>query len=115
MARASQKRPQLKSPHSKKQQQVLKALETAARRQGLKVSVGQLRVAGLRLKGGSCLLRGRQWIILDRYQPFDDLIEVYRQALSLDSLAGLGLGDELVELIAPYLDQSSSGAPDRAA
>ncbi len=115
MAKPNFKRSPIKSPHSKKQQQVLKAMEAAARRMGLKVSVRKLRVAGLRLKGGSCLLRGRQWIILDRYQPFDDLVDVYRQALSLEELAGLGLPAESMELVSPYLDRSRADASDQAA
>lgn len=96
MARISGRRAALKSPHTKKQLEILKALEGAARDRGLKVSAGQLRFAGLRLRGGSCLLRGRQWLILDRSQPFDDLVELYRQVLSPAELAGCGLPPDLL-------------------
>lgn len=115
MSKASGRRPAARSPHSKKQEEVLKALESAARRLGLKVSVGQLRVAGLRLKGGNCLLRGRKWIILDRHQPFDELVDIYRQVLCLDDLAGLNLPAELWALLSPCLDQSRPAAADQAA
>ena len=113
MAKAVARKVQNKSPHSKKQQEVLKALEAAARRQGLKVSAGQLRFAGLRLKGGSCLLRGKQWLILDKSQPFDDLVDIYRQALNLGELIAGGLAPEMAELLAPYLTAAPGG--DQAA
>lgn len=99
-----------KSPHTKKQREILEALEAAARRLGLKVSAGQLRFAGLKLKGGSCRLHGRRWLILDRTQPFDELVDIYRQALTPADLAASGLSDELVMLVAPYLNGGSSGA-----
>lgn len=98
MAKISGRRPAVKSPHTKKQQETLKALEEAARRQGLKVSSGQLRFAGLKLKGGSCLLRGRQWLILDKSQPFDELVELYRQVLSPEELVDCGLPPDLLNL-----------------
>lgn len=109
MAKINGRKNTLKSPHSKKQQTVLRALETAARRLGLKVSSGQLRFAGLKLRGGSCLLRGRQWLILDRNQPFDDLVDIYRQVLSLREVEDCGLEPETVELLGPYL---ASGPDD---
>ena len=114
MAKAVGRKVQNKSPHSRKQLEVLKALEAAAKRQGLKVSAGQLRFAGLRLKGGSCLLRGRQWLILDKNQPFDDLVDIYRQALTLSEVKGSGLAPEMVELLAPYLSDSASGGGQAA-
>ena len=103
MARINVKKSVNRSPHSKKQQEVLKALESAARQTGLKVSAGQLRFAGLRLKGGNCFLRGRQWLILDKSQPFEDILNIYREALSLSTLVESGLSDEVLTLLAPYL------------
>ena len=95
------RRPKNRSPHSKKQKAILEALETAARRAGLKVSTGRLRYAGLKLKGGSCLLRGRRWLIMDRTQPFDDLLEIFRQALSPEELAEAGLSRDGLAFSAP--------------
>lgn len=114
MARTSGRRPALKSPHTKKQLEILKALEGAARRQGLKVSAsaGQLRFAGLKLRGGSCLLRGRQWLILDKSQPFDDLVELYRQVLSADELAECGLPPDLLSPEPPRADEPSAAGLD---
>lgn len=99
-----------RSPHSKKQLEILKALETVARRSGLKVSSGQLRFAGLRLKGGSCFLRGRQWLVLDRNQPFEELVDIYREALPLEALLNSVLPDKLSVLLRPYLPPPVSAA-----
>ena len=74
---------------------------------GLKVSSGQLRFAGLKLRGGSCLLRGRQWLILDRSQSFDDLVDIYRQVLSLSEVEKCGLEPDTVELLSPYLPRTA--------
>jgi len=117
MARVSGRRPAVKSPHTRKQLEILKALEGAAKRQGLKVSasVGQLRFAGLKLKGGSCLLRGRQWLILDKSQPFDDLVELYRQVLSADELVECGLPPDLLSAEPPKADDLMSAGGERAA
>ncbi len=91
-----------RSPHTKREAEALKALEQTARRLGLKVSVsaGQLRFAGLKLRGGSCLLRGNQWLILDKNQPFEELVDIYRQALSSRDLSGLS--DDVLTTLSPY-------------
>lgn len=107
MAKINAKKSVNRSPHSKKQQEILKTLESAARQTGLKVSAGQLRFAGLRLKGGSCFLRGRRWLVLDKSQPFEDLLDIYREALSIDALIESGLSDEAVTLLMPYLPQET--------
>ncbi|MDL2260287.1 hypothetical protein LJB99_05385 [Deltaproteobacteria bacterium OttesenSCG-928-K17] len=93
----------VKGPHTKKQVEALKALETAAKKSGLKVSVAQLRFAGLKLRGGSCLLKGRQWLILDKTQPFEDLVDIYRQALPAETLSGLDLPPEVLEIVSSHL------------
>ena len=114
MPKTSGRRPAAKSPHSKKQQEILKLLESSARRLGLKVSVGRLMVAGLKLRGGSCFLRGRRWLILDRAQPFDELLDIYRQAVSLADLSALGLAEESLEILSPYLEPVLPSAPAAA-
>lgn len=110
MAKITGRKTAVKSPHSKKQQLILKALETAARRLGLKVSTGQLRFSGLKLRGGCCLLRGRQWLIMDRNQPFEDLVEIYRQGLPLHEVEQCGLEPEIMELLRPQLAGSAAEA-----
>ncbi|MDR1920740.1 MAG: hypothetical protein LBS31_03235 [Candidatus Adiutrix sp.] len=99
---AGNKKTAARSPHTARQREILKALEMAAKKTGLKVSAGQLRFAGLKLRGGICLLRGRKWLILDRAQPFDDLIDIYRQALSAHDLAGCGLPEKSLAALSPY-------------
>ncbi len=87
------------------------ALEKLARRNGLKLSVstGQLRFAGLKLRGGSCFLRGNQWLILDKNQPFDELMDIYRQAISARELFAAGLSDELLAMLSPYFLTDAAG------
>ena len=101
MAGTGARRPKDRPPHTKKQKAILEALESAARRAGLKVSTGRLRYAGLKLKGGSCLFRGRRWLIMDRTQPFEDLLEIFRQALSPEELAEAGLPGDGLALMGP--------------
>ncbi|MDR2935043.1 MAG: hypothetical protein LBV70_04085 [Candidatus Adiutrix sp.] len=111
MSRTGVRRPKDRSPHSKKQQAILEGLEAAARRAGLTVSTGRLRYAGLKLKGGSCLLKGRRWLIMDRAQPFDDLLEIFRQALSPEELAEAGLSRDGLALTAAERAAASATAP----
>jgi hypothetical protein len=66
---------------TKKQKEALAELDRLAREKGLKVSYGDLRFGGLKLKGGQCLFRGEKWLVLDRKQPYDDQVEVFRDAL----------------------------------
>jgi hypothetical protein len=108
MAETGKRRLVRTSPHSKKQLVILQALETVARRAGFKVSAGQLRYAGLKLKGGSCLLRGCRWLILDKHQPFDDLLDIFREALSLDDLAAGDLEKGTLALVAPYFQTQAT-------
>lgn len=115
MAKAKAKKTAPRSPHTKKEAQALTALERTARRLGLKVSVssGQLRFAGLKLRGGSCLLRGNTWLILDKNQPFEELVEIYRQAVSANDLLTSGLSDDVWATLAPYFlsDALPAAAP----
>jgi len=101
MSRSRVRRPKGRAPLSKKQKAILEALEAAAKRAGLKISTGPLRYAGLKLKGGSCLFRDRRWLIMDRAQPFDDLVEIFRQALSPEELAEAGLSRDGLSLTPP--------------
>ena len=111
MVRTGTRRPKDRSPHSKKQKVILEVLEDAARRAGLTVSTGRLRYAGLKLKGGSCLLRGRRWLILDRAQPFEDLLEIFRQVLSPEELAEAGLSRDGLSLASPERAAEAGAVP----
>ncbi len=114
MSKVGGRRPAARSPHTRRQQEVLKALEAAARRVGLKVSAGQLRFAGLKLKGGNCLLRGRQWLVLDTSQSFDDQVDLYRHVLSFDDLVACELPTEMLDLLRPYLDRGRATGEEAA-
>ena len=92
----------IKSIHSKKQLLVLGALERAAKKLGLKVSAGKLQFAGLKLKGGNCLFKGEKWLVFDRNQPFEDVVEIYRQAVNPHELAACELEAEDKDILSPY-------------
>jgi hypothetical protein len=85
--------PMAPNNHIKKLTSLLAELEKLIKKLGLKVSSGKLVFAGLKLKGGQCLLRRDNWLILDRLQPLEDQLEVYRNALkSLEIPEHLFLG-----------------------
>jgi hypothetical protein len=67
---------------NKKQKSILSDLEKFAKSVGLKVSTGKLIYAGLKLKSGQCSLFQEPWLVVDKTQPFEDQIELYRQALA---------------------------------
>ena len=111
MARVGIRKKVARSPHTKKQQDILQNLESTARQLGWTVSAGKLRFADLKLKGGNCLLHGKRWLVLDKNQPFEELVDIFRQAFTSEDLAGVGLADELKVLVAPRLakEDYSSG------
>ena len=84
---------------SKKQKAALSELEKLARRLGLRISYGRLRFAGLKLKSGQCLFRGEKWLVMDRKQPFEDQLEVFKDALSQFDLKGTDLSPEVTRLL----------------
>jgi hypothetical protein len=67
---------------NKKQTKIISELDKLAKKIGLKVSAGKLVFAGLKLKAGSCLLRQENWLVVDRFQPFEEQLDTYRRALS---------------------------------
>jgi hypothetical protein len=64
----------------KKQQENLAVLEKFAKTRGLKVSSGKLLYAGLRLKAGTCTYRDEPWLILDKGQPYEEQLDLFREA-----------------------------------
>jgi hypothetical protein len=84
---------------SRKQREHLKELEQLARRTGLRVSYGDLRFGGLRLKGGQCLFRGERWLVLDRKWPYDDQLDLFLAALALMDIPQDGLSPDLTKLL----------------
>ncbi len=99
MAKSGSGRP---TPLSPKQREALRLLEKLAKTIGLKVSVSSsLRFQGLKLKGGHCLFKEAKWIVLDRTQSFDNLLEIYRQVLTSADLEKLPSKE--AEFLATYL------------
>jgi hypothetical protein len=67
---------------TKKQSQIISELDKLAKKVGLKVSAGKLVFAGLKLKSGQCQLRQDNWLVVDRFQPYEEQLDVYRRALA---------------------------------
>ena len=88
-----------KSRVTKKQEHILRELDKLARRLGLRVSYGNLRFAGLKLKGGQCLFKGEKWVVVDRKQPYEDQLDVFREAIVQFDLSSLEILPELVGLL----------------
>ncbi|MDR1607465.1 MAG: hypothetical protein LBT38_03550 [Deltaproteobacteria bacterium] len=83
----------------KKQKILLSDLEKLAKKVGLKVSTGKLLYAGLKLKSGQCSFRQEPWLIVDRTQPFEEQVELFRQALTRLDLPQMEIPDNLKDLL----------------
>jgi hypothetical protein len=92
-----------KNVSAKKQKENLSSLEKLAKALGIKVSGGKLLYAGLRLKGGQCFLREEPWLILDRNQPYEEQLELYREAFGLLNLEPRELPPHAREILYPEL------------
>ena len=76
----------------KKKRDTLGELERIAKSLGLKVHTDKLLFAGLKLKGGRCLLRERRWLVLDRFATYEERLEAFREAFRDLPLAGFDFG-----------------------
>lgn len=93
-----------------RQKEILKELERLSKKVGLRVSYGKLRFAGLKLKPGQCLLRGEKWIVMDRAQPFEEQVDVYREALKEFKIKKQDVPEILVKVLG--LQQSLYSSED---
>ncbi|MFH1091512.1 MAG: hypothetical protein V1742_08070 [Pseudomonadota bacterium] len=84
---------------TKKQQEVLRQLDKVARDLGLRLSYGDLKFAGLKLKSGQCLFKGEKWLVLDRQQPYEEQLETFREALTGFDLYTREIPDDIRKLI----------------
>jgi len=84
---------------SEKQQRVLKDLGKLAQKVGLRVSYGDMKFAGLRLKSGQCLFRGERWLVLGSNQDFEEKFELFMDALTYFELSRDDLSPEVMEYI----------------
>jgi hypothetical protein len=83
----------------KKQAEQLKELEKLAQRVGIKVSYSDMKFAGLRLKSGQCLFKGRHWLVLNRKDHFEEKVDLFRETLENFDLTGEELSPELAKII----------------
>ncbi|MDR2613502.1 MAG: hypothetical protein LBG06_12035 [Deltaproteobacteria bacterium] len=90
---------QAKRSAQRKQQENISLLERFARSRGLKVSAGKLFYAGLRLKSGQCVYREEPWLVLDRFQPYEEQLDLFRKAFA--DLRVEGFPDEVREILYP--------------
>ncbi len=86
-------------PRKKKdQEQLIRDLEVVARRVGLKISYGDMKFGGLKLKSGECEFRGEPWLVLDRKQPFDEKVDLFVGALGRFDLTQLKPDDYSIQI-----------------
>ena len=85
----------------KKQQQILNALEKVAEQAGFRVSYGDMKFAGLKLRSGQCLFKSERWLVLGSKDRFEDKLDLFREALQEFDLSQAELSEELAELLTP--------------
>jgi len=81
------------------QQDLLDELEKLAARKGLRISYGDMKFAGLRLKSGQCLFKGEPWVVLSRQDALEDKLALIGEALMRFDLSGEKLLADLVEIL----------------
>ncbi|MDR2353925.1 MAG: hypothetical protein LBF22_12385 [Deltaproteobacteria bacterium] len=91
----------MKSYPVKKQKEVLLALERHAKNLGIKVNTGKLIFSGIRLRAGQCLFREQVWLILDRFQPFEEKVDLFREAFVFLNLKPQDFPNEIREVLFP--------------
>jgi hypothetical protein len=91
----------MKNLSAKKEKENLAILEKLAKGLGIKVSSGKLLYAGLRLKGGQCILRDEPWLILDRNQPYEEQLDLYREAFNKLNMDLTDLPPTLKDILYP--------------
>jgi hypothetical protein len=70
-----------KKGFNKHQALVINELDKLARKSGLKIFTGKLVYAGLKIQSGNCRLHSDKCLVIDRGQPYEEQLDVYRQAL----------------------------------
>ncbi|MDR1041991.1 MAG: hypothetical protein LBR80_17855 [Deltaproteobacteria bacterium] len=83
----------------KMEQESLSVLEKFARSRGLKVSFGKLFYGGVRLRSGQCVFKEEPWLVLERSQPYEEQLELFRKAF--DDLKIEALTDDVRSLLYP--------------
>lgn len=86
----------------------LKDLELLANQVGIKISYGDMRFAGLKLKSGQCEFKGEQWLVLGTNDSFASKVELFKEALSGTDLTGIEVSEDISKLIGKSLPILSS-------
>ena len=83
-----------------KQGERLKELERLAQKLGIKVSYSDMKFAGLRLKSGQCIFRGRYWLVLNRKDHYEEKVNFFLEAFENFDLSDQEISPELAEILA---------------
>ena len=102
-----------RSRMTKRQRDTLKNLEKLAVSLGIRVSFGDLRFGGLKLKPGQCLFHDEKWVVMDRRLPFEEQVEVFRQAFMQMDIKTDSISPELQRVLAIDPSGRSSKAADK--
>ena len=89
---------------TKRQKKTIAELEKIAKTLGIRVSAGDLRFGGLKLKSGQCLFRGETWVVVDRHQPFEEQVDVLSEAIGALDWEPLNIDSEIVKIIRKSID-----------
>jgi len=95
---------------TKKQQDLLGELEKLAARKGLRISYGDMKFAGLRLKSGQCLFKGEPWVVLSRQDALEEKLALIGEALMQFDLSGEELRPDLAKMLGRGASPSDSSA-----
>ncbi|MDR2302913.1 MAG: hypothetical protein LBF38_12880 [Deltaproteobacteria bacterium] len=70
-----------KKGFNKHQVKVITELDKLARKCGVKIFTGKLVYAGLKIQSGNCRLHSDNCLVIDRGQPYEEQLDLYRQVL----------------------------------
>ncbi|MFH1135899.1 MAG: hypothetical protein V1816_07415 [Pseudomonadota bacterium] len=93
---------------TKKQRDALGELEKLAKRLGMRVSFGNLKFAGLNLKGGHCRLKEEKWLVVDRRRSFEEQVDIFREALGQFELSEEDTPPVLKRFFPPIIKPAAS-------
>jgi hypothetical protein len=88
-----------------KPEQVYQELKALADKLGVGVEEHNFRNAGIRVKSGSCIVRGKPMVIIDKHKSIGKRIRVLASALSKLPLEDIFIVPAVRELINRYADE----------
>lgn len=90
-----------KKKNNRKQTEAIHSLEKIAQKIGLRVSYGDMKFAGLRLKGGHCIFKDEHWLVLNRKDDHDDKVDLFLEAFAHFDLSNLDIPADVERLLKP--------------